>query len=811
MPAETSSPTRWRTILLYAGPLLFLLVLAMLPLIRGTETLYLRDVLNSHLPMKWSQAEALRHGAFPLIDPYRGGGQPMAGNLNAVPFYPSNLLYLTASTFWAFNAHFWLHLLLAPLAFYWMGRAWGLGREASWAAAACWATSGFLLSHLNFYNLIAGVSLAPALVAACLGLVRPGGPRRALLAPAAALLWTLLLLGGDPQTALLAFLLTIGAVTLLWRERAPGSGWRTLGLLAAAFACGTLIALPQLVEFLRILPLSYRGHVGYGAKNITLASWDPRQIAEWFLPFVFGRPDLRRSGSLWGLQFSTGVPPYFFSLYPGLLALALITISGRPRARAAWWAWGGIAFGVFFSLGRYNPVAEWILTLPIQKSLRYPVKFWLPVAAGAALLCGLGFERLRAASLSEAAEDPARRPRIAFRRILLLLALLFTVLLAVLLLAPGPVEAWLKPVIRRDAEFITNERLRWAALSVTSLLVLAALGTALRVSRRSWRIGGALLIAVHAAAQLWFLRPLYATDAVKPYLVPSPALAWVPAGLLVVNPDYNYIFGPSTLHHGQFPDPRTLWLERRSFFEIYPLTSPVWGRRYDLNSSPEGLDTFLERRAQAVVTGSKNPQRLQLLAAWGVGRLVLNHPIEPVPPHARLIKTLPSFGHKLFIFEVTDRAPEVFLARRVFRERDLAAVYRRLTAPGFVPRTDAVLMGSPTSLRQTAGGTVRVLRQGPEEMEIETAAGPGGSLLVVQRADLLFKATIDGRPARVLTANAFRVGLEVPAGRHRVRLYVDRGPLHRSLLGTLAGLLLLPALVAWGRRIFPIDTPRDLC
>src|SRR3954453_6439671 len=202
LPAPAAPPPE-ASPFLYAGPLLILLALIFLPLIRGTETLVLRDVLNSHLPMKWSQAEAMRHGPFPILDPYRAGGQPLAGNLNAAPFYPDNVLYLLGSTFWAFNAHFWLHLLLAPFAFYWLGRAWGLSRQASWAAAVCWTVSGFFLSHLNFYNLIAGVSLAPALMAACLDFVR-FPLRRVWLAPAVAILWTLLLLGGDPQTAGLA-------------------------------------------------------------------------------------------------------------------------------------------------------------------------------------------------------------------------------------------------------------------------------------------------------------------------------------------------------------------------------------------------------------------------------------------------------------------------------------------------------------------------------------------------------------------------------------------------------------------------------
>src|SRR5262249_56580794 len=123
-----------------------------------------------------------------------------------------------------------------------------------------------------------------------------------------------------------------------------------LGL--AALAAGTLLAAPQLVEFLRILPLSFRGHWGYTPEVATVASWDPRQAAEWLLPFLFGRPDLLRPGSFSGSRFFTDVPPYYLSLYPGLLALALLAAAGQPRWRdeadplagATLWGWGAIVF-----------------------------------------------------------------------------------------------------------------------------------------------------------------------------------------------------------------------------------------------------------------------------------------------------------------------------------------------------------------------------------------------------------------------------------------------------------------------------------
>jgi hypothetical protein len=288
-------------------------------------------------------------------------------------------------------------------------------------------------------------------------------------------------------------------------------------------------------------------------------------------------------------------------------------------------------------------------------------------------------------------------------------------------------------------------------------------------------------------------------DALKPYLVPPPALAFVPADLRVVNPDFNYLFGPSSLKQGDFPAPRSEWVERRAFYELYPFTGPLWKRRYDLNVSAEGLDSFLTRMAQGSVKGGDNEKRLRLLAAWGIGRLFLNHPLNPQPERAHLLTVLPSFGRSFYIYEVTDRAPDAFLAGRVFNAPHLNAAYSLLTSPDFDPRSDVVLPGDGPPIPR-GGGTARLLKEGPERLEIEVDAGPGGSVLVVQRAYLLYKANVDDRPAPVLTANLHRLGVEVPAGRHRVVFWIDRTPLARSFFAVALGLALLPALATAGSR-----------
>ena len=182
-------------------PAYLCLVVFALPLLTGGETLFLRDVFNTHLPMKVSQAEAFRAGYVPLIDNYRAGGQPALGNPNNVVLYPTNLLLGVVSPMHATNLHFALHLLLAPLAMYWLCRRLGLGLAASIAGGLLYVTTGFYFSQLNFLNLVAGATLSPALVAASLAATDARATKRARSTGliALALIWALLLLAGDTR------------------------------------------------------------------------------------------------------------------------------------------------------------------------------------------------------------------------------------------------------------------------------------------------------------------------------------------------------------------------------------------------------------------------------------------------------------------------------------------------------------------------------------------------------------------------------------------------------------------------------------
>ncbi len=758
-------------LLLWVAPSMLLLGLAVLPLIAGGRTLHLRDVFNTHLEMKAFQAEAMREGRLPLVDPYRAGGQAHLGNPNTVPLYPDNLLYLVAPTFWAMNAHFWIHLLLAPWALFWLARAWGLRREAAWTAGVCYAGSGFFLSTLNLYNLVAGAALAPALAAAALDLVdRPRRPARPFVA--LALLWTLLLLAGDPMVAAAALLLAVSAVVARFGLRRTGWG-ATLG----ALGLGTLLATPQILEFLRILGASFRGHWGYSVKAATAASWNPVTAVEWLLPLVYGSPGV----GFWGSAYHGGAQPLFYSLAPGALTLALVAASGWPRGRAALWAWGVAVLGLFLALGRSNPVVYGLVGLLDLDLLRFPVKLWLLVAVGGSILAGIGLQRVL-----------ERRHGLGLA--LASLAAFYAVAWALLGFRGAALDAWLRarvPAIYGDP-FVAHEVTRWAGICLLSLLLLGL--AALLVWLAGRRPGAAAWLPVaQLALQLLLLRPLLSSEPIGPYAEPPELLREIPADAILVHGDAGGLFGPDPIPVGNYPDLRMIWLQRQTHRELFPQSGMRWGRRYEFNLSPEGLDAFLTRATSQAIQLLPDRERLRILAVSGVDRLLLGRRLAPGAEASGAVRRLgarPTVGGELHLYAIEGRVERARFVGRVLRAPHLNAAVARITDPDFDPRLATVLPGEGPDA-EGSGGEVTWLSEDPEAMELEVRAESAGALVVQRTLLPLYRAEVNGRAAPLVAADLHRIGLELPPGVHRVRIGTDRRPLRLSLALALAAALAL--------------------
>ncbi len=772
----TDRAARWRTVAL-AAPVVVLVLIQVLPLVTGARTLILRDVLNTHAALRVSLADGLRAGELPLVDPLRSGGQALAGNANVLAFYPDNLLLLIGSQLWQLNLHFVLHWLLAFVAAYWLGRAWGLGREGSIAGAVVFALSGYWLSQMNFYNAVAPVALAPALWAALLEAGLPALRRRGLLV--AGLAWGLMVLGGDPIVALIA--LASGLLLALARH-GRGLPWARLAL---ALGLGTLVALPQIVETLRILPMSYRAVQGYAESGGGVR--DPRAIFDLLIPLFFGRPDV---GAIWGKALFGGHPPIYFTLAPGWLALALAAAAGAPRRREARGlaVLAGLATLVTFSGG--SPIPAWLTALPGGQLLRFPEKAFLVAALALALAAGCGFDRL-------VRGEGLRRMALAVAGALGLAGALWLLFGVAALGGEAPFSRLFDELGAGRAW--AEGHLRWAGLSMFgTALVTLSLATLLALRRRPW-LAGVLLLALHTVSQLAFLRPLLADDESAAYSRPPAIADQVDPAAVLVQGEVTELFGDEEISDLApfFPDRHVRWLHRIAWSEFLSFSALSSGRRLEFDISPEGLDSFVLATTAQGMKHFDDTRRIAVLRATGVERLLLARPLAPEGAGgARRLKTVPGMARPIHVYEVPAPLPEVALAGAIVRAPHMNAALEAIWNPGFDPATTAVIPGSGRPV-VASSGSARLEISEREHVEVEIDSLSGG-VLILRRAHLpIWRATIDGVPAPTVIAQLTRLAVEVPPGPHRVVLSISRWPLR---LSSATALLALVALVALWRR-----------
>ncbi len=765
---------RWPLFLL--APTTLGILLAILPLMLGETTLYRGDVFKLHIGLKAATAQTLNAGELPLVERVRSGGEPLLGNANGLPLYPTNLLYLVAPFEWAFNAHFWLHWLLALLAAYWLARGFGLGSGGASATAAFWATGGAYISQLDYYNLVAVEALVPAFVASWLAAAED---RR--FWPLSAFLLAFLLLAGDPFSAMLA--LAIGVLALALRPKAGPFPWLPVLLtMAAAF----LLAAPAIVELLRILPTSLRAVANRDLETSLDQGFEWVAIFDLFVPFFLGLPDM----NYWGKVYFEGSPAFFLTLSPGLLAIASALMAGRGGAhrRTALWAFLVLAGGFFFALGDRNPLVLLLYQkVPGFSILRFPIKFALPAMMSLSLLGGIGFERFLT-------EGEARQK--AFSRILGSLTALYGCLLLLLLFRIEPVESWLRglgPTLLAGEAF-DREHLRWAG----TLFLLTGLGVLLllcnRLAQRSAILAASLMLALGSAVQLDLMRPLYTGAEMSVLTTRPPALELIPEQALTFHLSRNSVRRVLEMVPSDLITPGNDVLTTRcAISELAPVFGAYWHRRFALVQTADYLDSYLSFFLSWRIEESRDPQAIRVLTALGVDTLLATRELaEETLPQVELLGRFASpCRRELFVYRLREPAAGSYLVLgNIRRVGNLDQGFALLASGDLDPRTTVVLSGRG-DVTGRPNGTYTLIAEASDSFELDVDSTAGAVLVARRSWQPFYRAWLDGQPARLTVANLGHVGLELPPGHHRVRVAADRRPTHAAFAVSLLTATLL--------------------
>jgi Bacterial membrane protein YfhO len=784
---------RWRTAalpaLLGSGWLLCLFT----PLLGSGRALANRDIAVFHLPLRSAFADLAARG-LPAWNPWLHGGQPILSNPSYGAFYPPSWLVFLAPPAYALSLMALLHAAIAFAGAWRLAWHFGCGRGTAALAGVGYVGCGAYLSLLSAYTLFGSMAWFPWVLAwADESLRAPAGGgwwRPGLLAGGAL---ALQLLNGEPSTVVITGLALL-ALTASAAGRRLAAAPRILVPILFAAALAAVQLLPTLGR------LADSPRKALPARIATTWSMPPARLVEVVFPHFFGDPIRDVEGLFFGWNLNDRDFPYVLSVYPGFLLVVLgvsALLLWRIPRRAAWSL--SLAVGGGLALGRHNPLFAGLRdAIPVLGILRYPEKFIVLAVLALALAGVLGWQRLLD-------EREAGRPQSADFPLALALVLLATAvtLAALLVLAPRTAlwfitshAAPVLPAASRQRALLYLRGESWAAVRTAAAVV--AFLCLCRWQRPPRRLLEALAVVV-LAADLWrYGHALLQTIPADAYRTPPP----LAAGLL---PARARIFfqepkpgAPQVFR--RWGDSQTL-LTRSHLTQLEPYSANLWHIPYVFEPDFDLMLTGWGRKAKSIQQseGVRSLRGQRYLGVWNVGTLFLQKTWREQVAALRDPTAMP-------LHKVANPCllPRFRFAPRVTFHPDHAAALAAARAEGWdVARYEHCVGAerSPETLSYQRPPRLLDAKDEGGRIEIRYRAEKGAFFVAAMTYDRGWRAAVDGKSLETYPTAACQLGLELPAGEHRLVLRY-RQPLFGlgAAISLLAAGLGAGALLGPGRR-----------
>jgi hypothetical protein len=341
--------------------------------------------------------------SLPLWNPYNGYGTPLAGAMQAQPFFPLATLFSLSVTPWTYSLFVIGRLLLGGLMMLLFARQFVPALPALFAAVT-FMLSGYFIMYLNMPHLSVEL-LAPGIFFVFEVLLRRNS--WAAVAAAAGMIF-LGMTGGMPESLFLILSLAtfyfFGRILFAPQFRAQ---WLALSVrFVIAVVLGFALSAFMLFPFLEFLGVAYDAHQpsNLGGTRVGLGhDGDYRTTIRYLLPLVLGpiyNSILTGFVGGAGLRGYWGILPFFFAL---AAVAAVFFTKARDDSSATTRFLVGF-FGLMLIgmvLKRYgNVLVNWIGVLPLSEMVVYP-KYLEPLTALCiAMLGGIGVAELMKRRLS---------------------------------------------------------------------------------------------------------------------------------------------------------------------------------------------------------------------------------------------------------------------------------------------------------------------------------------------------------------------------------------------------------------------------
>jgi hypothetical protein len=216
------------------------------------------DLRSLHLPYASFLADSLARGEFPLWDPYTYCGRPFFAAIQTAVLYPTFALAAWLSNFlgrghlaYLLELNVVLHVWLAGIFTYLVGRRLGLRTPAALFGATVYELSGFFAAHSEHLGVLIGAAWMPLAWYAIVRWGQDRGRRSALLLAA---VFALTVLAGN--TPMAAFVIGFSLLFALLLDLLKAPPRTRFGMTAAAALFSIGLAAVQLVPTLELTNLS---------------------------------------------------------------------------------------------------------------------------------------------------------------------------------------------------------------------------------------------------------------------------------------------------------------------------------------------------------------------------------------------------------------------------------------------------------------------------------------------------------------------------------------------------------------------------
>jgi Bacterial membrane protein YfhO len=720
------------------GLLLTVLIVACFPqVVAGWETFFFRDYGAFTYPLAFFHREAFWRGELPFWNPLNNCGLPFLAQWNTLTLYPGSLIYLLLPLPWGLGMFCLLHMLLAGLGAWFLALRWTGNRLAAAVAGVAFAFNGLTWYALMWTNNIAALGWMPWVVLAVEEAWQKGGARRIALG---ALTGAMQMLAGAPEVIMLTWC-ALGALWLAQFIAGDVPRARLLGRFALVTVLVPALAAAQLLPFLQLLSHSQRD-TGFG---------DSR----WAMPLTglgdYLVPLFRMQNGPYGPA-SQADQYWTSSYYPGVGTVALALLAAwRWRNRRTWVLVGLVVFSLFVALGDNGHVYTWLRRIaPPMGFMRFPIKF--------VVLATFAIPFLAAQAVAGLELAPAERWAAERRR---LVALGFALIVVMGALAaygwtcPKPADA--ESGARNATATLVSALSRGGFLAVILGCVVAlrskfATAPARRTMQGWLQVGLLLLLWWDVFTHSRNLSPtvptwVYGADTIRQYyhwgteLQPGVSRAMpTPAALMKVT--YNSVEKPANDFNGRrlalFADYNVLdhAAKVNGFYSLYLREeSALLAQLYSITNGLTSLKDFL-------------------------GVSLISHPTN----------TTDWVRRDTFMPMITAGQEPVFA--------EDAAALQHVASEKFEPRRFVYLSSEARAVvnaKYQPGAKVLSSEFSAQHVRTEVDTPAAAMLVVAQAFYQPWRAYVDEKPVRLWRANYAFQALEVPAGRHQIKLvYEDR-------------------------------------